>query len=105
MVLSVSTCCLVQQPSGVRSLDNDFALMSSEAAEKHGLTEPDRVVGALECQDYAVQPGVDENSQTNGIADDRQSLSSADNLVCPCHRASRIPRGHPSVCRLLEDAE
>ncbi|KAK7803306.1 hypothetical protein U0070_009066 [Myodes glareolus] len=51
-----------------------------EAAEKHGLMEPDRVLGTLECQEYAVHPGVDENSQTNGIADDRQSLSSADNL-------------------------
>lgn len=51
-----------------------------EAAEKHGLPEPDRALGALECQECAVPPGVDENSQTNGIADDRQSLSSADNL-------------------------
>ncbi|XP_008824639.1 brefeldin A-inhibited guanine nucleotide-exchange protein 2 [Nannospalax galili] len=51
-----------------------------EAAEKHGLMEPDRILGALECQEYTVPPGVDENSQTNGIADDRQSLSSADNL-------------------------
>uniref|UniRef100_A0A2K5Y2S1 ARF guanine nucleotide exchange factor 2 n=1 Tax=Mandrillus leucophaeus TaxID=9568 RepID=A0A2K5Y2S1_MANLE len=51
-----------------------------EAAEKHGLTEPERVLGELECQECAIPPGVDENSQTNGIADDRQSLSSADNL-------------------------
>lgn len=51
--------------------------------------EPDRVLGTLESQEYAVHPGVDENSQTNGIADDRQSLSSADNLVCHC--ASHIP--------------
>uniref|UniRef100_A0A8C5K947 ADP ribosylation factor guanine nucleotide exchange factor 2 n=1 Tax=Jaculus jaculus TaxID=51337 RepID=A0A8C5K947_JACJA len=51
-----------------------------EAAEKHGLMEPDRVLGALECQECVVAPGVDENSQTNGIADDRQSLSSVDNL-------------------------
>uniref|UniRef100_A0A2I3TB07 ADP ribosylation factor guanine nucleotide exchange factor 2 n=1 Tax=Pan troglodytes TaxID=9598 RepID=A0A2I3TB07_PANTR len=39
-----------------------------------------RVLGELECQECAIPPGVDENSQTNGIADDRQSLSSADNL-------------------------
>lgn len=51
-----------------------------EAAEKHGLAEPDGVLGTLECQECPVPPGVDENSQTNGIADDRQSLSSADNL-------------------------
>uniref|UniRef100_A0A8C6S052 ADP ribosylation factor guanine nucleotide exchange factor 2 n=1 Tax=Nannospalax galili TaxID=1026970 RepID=A0A8C6S052_NANGA len=54
------------------SLGNDVTL--------HGLMEPDRILGALECQEYTVPPGVDENSQTNGIADDRQSLSSADNL-------------------------
>ncbi|XP_030876858.1 brefeldin A-inhibited guanine nucleotide-exchange protein 2-like, partial [Leptonychotes weddellii] len=51
-----------------------------EAAQKHGLTEPERVLGELECQECAVPPAADENSQTNGIADDRQSLSSADNL-------------------------
>nr|XP_010956931.1 brefeldin A-inhibited guanine nucleotide-exchange protein 2 isoform X3 [Camelus bactrianus] len=51
-----------------------------EAAQKHGLTEPERVLGELECQERAVPPAADENSQTNGIADDRQSLSSADNL-------------------------
>lgn len=72
----------VQAAFWEHSLDNDLAFLSSEAAEKHGLTEPERVLGALECQEYAVHPGVDENSQTNGIADDRQSLSSADNLVC-----------------------
>lgn len=59
-----------------------FALVFSEAAQKHGLTEPERVLSELECQECAVSPAVDENSQTNGIADDRQSLSSADNLVC-----------------------
>ncbi|KAK2501961.1 hypothetical protein MC885_012505 [Smutsia gigantea] len=51
-----------------------------EAAQKHGLTEPERVLGELECRECAVTSAVDENSQTNGIADDRQSLSSADNL-------------------------
>lgn len=60
-----------------------FALVFKEAAQKHGLTEPERVLGELECQGRVVSPAVDENSQTNGIADDRQSLSSADNLVCP----------------------
>lgn len=57
-------------------------LVFSEAAEKHGVTEPERGLGDLEGQDSGGPPGVDENSQTNGIADDRQSLSSADNLVC-----------------------
>uniref|UniRef100_A0A673V8G0 ADP ribosylation factor guanine nucleotide exchange factor 2 n=1 Tax=Suricata suricatta TaxID=37032 RepID=A0A673V8G0_SURSU len=51
-----------------------------EAAQKHGVTEPERVTGEAECQECAVPPAADENSQTNGIADDRQSLSSADNL-------------------------
>lgn len=57
-----------------------FALVFKEAAQKHGLTEPERVLDELECQGRVVSPAVDENSQTNGIADDRQSLSSADNL-------------------------
>uniref|UniRef100_A0A8C4PVL8 ADP ribosylation factor guanine nucleotide exchange factor 2 n=1 Tax=Equus asinus asinus TaxID=83772 RepID=A0A8C4PVL8_EQUAS len=51
-----------------------------EAAQKHRLTEPERVLGELGCQECAIPPAADENSQTNGIADDRQSLSSADNL-------------------------
>ncbi|GAB5569119.1 brefeldin A-inhibited guanine nucleotide-exchange protein 2 isoform X1 [Prionailurus iriomotensis] len=51
-----------------------------EAAQKHRLTEPERVPGEMECQECAVPPAADEDSQTNGIADDRQSLSSADNL-------------------------
>nr|XP_060480336.1 brefeldin A-inhibited guanine nucleotide-exchange protein 2 [Panthera onca] len=51
-----------------------------EAAQKHGLTEPERVPGEMESQECAVPPAADEDSQTNGIADDRQSLSSADNL-------------------------
>ncbi|MEJ1279107.1 ADP-ribosylation factor guanine nucleotide-exchange factor 1(brefeldin A-inhibited) [Cricetulus griseus] len=71
-------------------LEGVVASAVKEAAEKHGLTEPERVLGALECQEYAVHPGVDENSQTNGIADDRQSLSSADNLEAdvPGHAAA-----------------
>ncbi|KAM8774819.1 brefeldin A-inhibited guanine nucleotide-exchange protein 2-like [Rhynchonycteris naso] len=51
-----------------------------EAAQKRGLTEPEKALGELEGQEGEVPPAVDENSQTNGIADDRQSLSSADNL-------------------------
>lgn len=59
-----------------------FALVFEEAAQKHSLTESERALGELEGQECAVPSAVDENSQTNGIADDRQSLSSADNLVC-----------------------
>ena len=59
-----------------------FVLVFEEAAQKHSLTDPERALRELEGQECAVPPAVDENSQTNGIADDRQSLSSADNLVC-----------------------
>ncbi|XP_073861613.1 brefeldin A-inhibited guanine nucleotide-exchange protein 2 isoform X4 [Macaca fascicularis] len=64
----------------VKDILEDVVTSAIKAAEKHGLTEPERVLGELECQECAIPPGVDENSQTNGIADDRQSLSSADNL-------------------------
>lgn len=63
-----------------------------EAAEKRGLPEPDQAPGVPECQECTVPPAVDENSQTNGIADDRQSLSSADNLEPDA-------QGHPVAAR------
>lgn len=62
-----------------------------EAAQKHSLSDPGRGTGELE-QECAVPPGIDENSQTNGIADDRQSLSSADNLESDT-------QGHPVATR------
>ncbi|XP_074144654.1 brefeldin A-inhibited guanine nucleotide-exchange protein 2 isoform X2 [Sminthopsis crassicaudata] len=55
-----------------------------EATGKHGILETERVVGELENKDLS-SSGIDENSQTNGIADDRQSLSSADNLESDVH--------------------
>lgn len=61
-------------------LEDVVASAVKEASEKRGVTEHERSLGELECQDSAGPPGADEDSQTNGIADDRQSLSSADNL-------------------------
>ncbi|OWK02935.1 ARFGEF2, partial [Cervus elaphus hippelaphus] len=73
-------------------LEDVVASAVKEAAQKHGLTEPERVLSELECQERAASPAADENSQTNGIADDRQSLSSADNLESDA-------QGHPVAAR------
>ncbi|XP_038606683.1 brefeldin A-inhibited guanine nucleotide-exchange protein 2 [Tachyglossus aculeatus] len=50
-----------------------------EAAGKRGVAETEPFPAESETKDCTTC-GIDENSQTNGIADDRQSLSSADNL-------------------------
>ncbi|EMP35746.1 Brefeldin A-inhibited guanine nucleotide-exchange protein 2 [Chelonia mydas] len=50
------------------------------AEEKHVLAEIARPASELEAVDLAPDGGINENVQTNGIPDDRQSISSTDNL-------------------------
>uniref|UniRef100_A0A8C2SDX9 SEC7 domain-containing protein n=1 Tax=Capra hircus TaxID=9925 RepID=A0A8C2SDX9_CAPHI len=94
---TVRTCYNIYLATLTQMLNVIFTRMenqvvSGSAAQKHGLTEPERVLSELECQERAAPPAADENSQTNGIADDRQSLSSADNLESDA-------QGHPVAAR------
>lgn len=58
----------------------DFTFSHLVAEEKQ-VTETVKALPALETADIALSGSSNENVQTNGIPDDRQSVSSTDNLV------------------------
>ncbi|XP_028926127.1 brefeldin A-inhibited guanine nucleotide-exchange protein 2 isoform X2 [Ornithorhynchus anatinus] len=63
----------------VKDILEDVVTSAVIAAGKRGVSEREPFPAESETKD-CTPCGIDEKSQTNGIADDRQSLSSADNL-------------------------
>ncbi|XP_010225307.1 PREDICTED: brefeldin A-inhibited guanine nucleotide-exchange protein 2-like, partial [Tinamus guttatus] len=64
----------------VKDILEDVVKSAVEVAEEKHVIETVKALPALETSDIALSGSSSENVQTNGIPDDRQSVSSTDNL-------------------------